>query len=586
MGIPHIFRHLAVAHPHAIRALPPEAQLRCRYLFVDFNGIVHLAAASVVNTGVTKGPAQGPADVDVESAVIERSMQHLDSLIRQLGPAGSTFVAVDGKAPRAKMEQQRGRRFMSTLQPASVWDGCAVTPGTDFMLRLRDALADFKRRHAPGSVIVSDDGEVGEGEQKIFDRIARTVRRGDACIVYGMDADLILMALLNDAYRDLRIVREQHRGSNIQVIDVTKLHASVSAFMRTKGGFPREEPDEALAKEFVALCLLLGNDFLPTLACLRIRERGVERIMDLYGTVRREAGLSTSLLTRPGDPRTGGYNTSFLSRLLSAAGKHEETWVRCLEASIDQRKKRSRQMPARFRDSDDVTMLEEQGVGTLVNDTTTAAAGCWRAVHNRRRLMCGMEDEPESTLMAAVRAACLSYVSGLAWSLAYFQQRCMSHGWYYSYAHAPSCVDLALCASEPGISQSVSEALEQSHVEYERFYAGVDVDLRGQCPGPGPCQGPGQDIRPAPIEDRVRRSAHLALVLPPSSARLIPSSPVRRVMRSAALGCVHMYPVKFRLSTYLKEKTWECKPVLPHVDMDVLRRGIADGIAGRHRDDS
>lgn len=68
-------------------------------------------------------------------------------------------MAVDGVAPRAKMNQQRGRRFRSakeatdliekakqkgeTLPTESRFDSNCITPGTAFMARLQDALKHF-----------------------------------------------------------------------------------------------------------------------------------------------------------------------------------------------------------------------------------------------------------------------------------------------------------------------------------------------------------------------------------------------------------------------------------------------------------
>lgn len=68
-------------------------------------------------------------------------------------------MAVDGVAPRAKMNQQRGRRFRSakeaqkledeaikrgeTLPPESRFDSNCITPGTEFMARLHEQLKYF-----------------------------------------------------------------------------------------------------------------------------------------------------------------------------------------------------------------------------------------------------------------------------------------------------------------------------------------------------------------------------------------------------------------------------------------------------------
>ena len=105
-------------------------------------------------------------------------------------------MAVDGVAPRAKMNQQRSRRFRSAKEaeqtaaeivarqgtlPDSVdrFDSNCITPGTDFMLKLSLALqkwVEYKQetdhfwKHG-ANVIVSGPDVPGEGEHKVMDFI-------------------------------------------------------------------------------------------------------------------------------------------------------------------------------------------------------------------------------------------------------------------------------------------------------------------------------------------------------------------------------------------------------------------------------
>ena len=78
-------------------------------------------------------------------------------LYKLVKPRQVLYLAVDGVAPRAKMNQQRSRRFRSakeaeqtaaeilartgTLSLENRFDSNCITPGTDFMLKLSLALA-------------------------------------------------------------------------------------------------------------------------------------------------------------------------------------------------------------------------------------------------------------------------------------------------------------------------------------------------------------------------------------------------------------------------------------------------------------
>lgn len=121
------------------------------------------------------------------------------SIYKLVRPQKVLYLAVDGVAPRAKMNQQRSRRFRSAKDAevtaseilarsalkgnrelpsdilASRFDSNCITPGTDFMLKLSLALqrwVEFKMTSDPfwkdgASVIVSGPDVPGEGEHKV-----------------------------------------------------------------------------------------------------------------------------------------------------------------------------------------------------------------------------------------------------------------------------------------------------------------------------------------------------------------------------------------------------------------------------------
>lgn len=119
-------------------------------MYLDMNGIIHICSH--------------PDDSNVhfrlsEDQMFKSIMHYLDSLFRMIQPQKLFFMAVDGVAPRAKMNQQRGRRFQSAktaadlidkaiengekLPEESRFDSNCITPGTDFMERLQKAFKHF-----------------------------------------------------------------------------------------------------------------------------------------------------------------------------------------------------------------------------------------------------------------------------------------------------------------------------------------------------------------------------------------------------------------------------------------------------------
>ncbi|MCL4120728.1 UNVERIFIED_CONTAM: hypothetical protein GTU68_021679, partial [Idotea baltica] len=152
-----------------------------------------------------------------------RYIYYIDVLFRMIQPTKIFYMAVDGVAPRAKMNQQRGRRFRSareaeenerkarekgeTLPTEARFDSNCITPGTEFMTKLDEQLQYFVSNKISTdklwqgcSVIYSGHKTPGEGEHKIMEYIRYSKSQANYdpntrhCL-YGLDADLIVLGL-------------------------------------------------------------------------------------------------------------------------------------------------------------------------------------------------------------------------------------------------------------------------------------------------------------------------------------------------------------------------------------------------------
>ena len=121
-------------------------------------------------------------------------------------PSNTIFIAFDGVAPFAKMEQQRNRRFKTSylskiLKSNDKWNTVNITPGTKFMDKLMIEIETYflnkENKYKVNHIIVSTSRECGEGEHKLFHHMRENTNINENVIVYGLDADLIMLSIFH-----------------------------------------------------------------------------------------------------------------------------------------------------------------------------------------------------------------------------------------------------------------------------------------------------------------------------------------------------------------------------------------------------
>lgn len=233
MGIPFYVASLLRSHKHIERKCG-NAPLEVNILGIDFNCFLHKYLRP-----------ENP----IGSIVIA-----LHELLTNTVRAKKVLIAFDGLVPLAKMVQQRYRR-MRTPEAAG-FDKHQLSPGTPFMKQLARTM-----RFMHPDLEISDTLEPGEGEHKIFTwaRAMKPEERQSFCI-YGLDADLVLIAIAQRELGDISILRETENGfSTLSISALTKV-------------LPMDP--ELYVKQSL---LYFGNDFMPNVAMFSLREDGYGR---------------------------------------------------------------------------------------------------------------------------------------------------------------------------------------------------------------------------------------------------------------------------------------------------------------------
>ncbi len=276
-----------------------------------------------------------PNDEDVhfrisEEKIFQDIFRYIEFLFRMIKPRKVFFMAIDGVAPRAKMNQQRGRRFRSAkdaetreaeakqkgekLPEEARFDSNCITPGTEFMDRLHQHLKYFVTNKLTNDdlwrdvkVVLSGHETPGEGEHKIMDFIRHEKSQPNYdpntrhCL-YGLDADLIMLgmcshephfSLLREEVKYIRNKNDKknQRDVNPEAITFHLLHLSLFreyidhefSELKTTLSFPYNL--ENIIDDWVLMGFLVGNDFIPHIPHFHINKSSLLKLYSVYKKV-------------------------------------------------------------------------------------------------------------------------------------------------------------------------------------------------------------------------------------------------------------------------------------------------------------
>ena len=200
MGVPAFFRKLTKKH----KIITFTNNREIDYLYIDANCLFHPQCFLELEQNIDE------TNVNIlNSKMFIRIIVYIDKLIDIVKPNKFTFIAVDGVAPLAKINQQRVRRFANTnnykhrimlkhnIKFNDKWSNIVITPATQFMYDLNEKLLEHFKDNK--KIIYSSYLENGEGEHKILQHMKSIdYKEQDNCVIYGLDADLIFLALASN----------------------------------------------------------------------------------------------------------------------------------------------------------------------------------------------------------------------------------------------------------------------------------------------------------------------------------------------------------------------------------------------------
>uniref|UniRef100_A0A8C4E977 5'-3' exoribonuclease 1 n=1 Tax=Dicentrarchus labrax TaxID=13489 RepID=A0A8C4E977_DICLA len=567
MGVPKFYRWISERYPCLSEVVKEHQIPEFDNLYLDMNGIIHQCSH--------------PNDEDVHFRISEEKIfadifHYLEVLFRIIKPRKVFFMAVDGVAPRAKMNQQRGRRFRSAkeaedkikkaldkgevLPTEARFDSNCITPGTDFMARLQEQLKYFVHNKLSTDklwqnvrVYLSGHETPGEGEHKIMEFIRSENTMPDHnpntrhCL-YGLDADLIMLGLTSHE-PNFSLLREEVRfggkksQKRITAPEETTFHLLHLSLMREYIDYEFSELRnhigcdydlERIIDDWILMGFLVGNDFIPHLPHLHISHDALPLLYKTYISVLPSLG---GYLNENGHLNLRTFE-KYLEKLAEFDREHfSEVFVdlKWFEskvgnkylneaaglaaekeaASKDANKKEDSALClAALTSSDKVT---GEGKGDDEEEEDDMFETEFRQ-YKRTYYMTKIGVDVVSDDFLAQQAKC--YVEGIQWILHYYYHGVQSWSWYYPYHYAPFLSDI-------------------------RNISGLKLtfDL-------------GKPFMPF---------QQLLAVLPAASKELLPEA-YRHLMTSENSPIIEYYPQDFKTDLNGKQQEWEAVVLIPFID--------------------
>ena len=501
MGVPLYFKTILETYPDIIQPI----QSSIDYLHFDLNCAIHPCCRNLTN----------------ESDMFDAILHKIKECIQLTKVKQQVFIAIDGPAPRAKMEQQRQRRLKSSQEKKS-WDTNAITPGTQFM----DNLNQFLRSHIqylPVSCILSDSNEPGEGEHKLMKLIDSTPIH-TTHYVYGLDADLIMLSMIRK--HTIFLLRErteynfEHTNDSYVSLSIPLLKTYLLETIRFKNF---KVSNTHLIHDYLFLCFLLGNDFIIHLPSINIRYHGLQNLLSCYQTLQRKFLGQFYLLDN--DFQIHLLHLQYLFQELSNKELEHIQTIQTIRNKQEQTMKRNyhkyykdyqqkithtnnkeweqfkNQLPLFHRQEEKEIFLKDH-----INKQKYYSYLLYNDIHYQ-----GDYVDDKKNL-------CLKYIQSLVWTTHYYFKSCPSWKWYYPYHFTP-------------LASDISEVLQTCDSLDNLF----QVDNTPYTP-----------------------QEQLCIVLPKLSHHLIQD---KQYLREP-----YCYPLQTPVFMFLKRYLWECHPDMPKIE--------------------
>lgn len=561
MGVPGFFAWLLKNKKKLStnKLIRDSIETKIKYLMLDTNCLLHPCVAHILEK-YAKGDIileiNKSIRTQLEELIWERIRFSIDDMITRLNPE-YVYIAIDGVAPMGKILQQRQRRykylfdkqiklsenFFSNCEefdkeieyitkdgrtvPSKPISSIELTPGTDYMERIHNSMIKYLGQLSKSNIkcIYSSYHEAGEGEHKILQYIKKNIDPKDTIIIYGLDADLLFLSLSTGETYNLYVMREQQIFNNTELdfddyidynyVEIAQLHKMIQNL-------------NINTNDFIIICYLVGNDFLPGLLTTDIKKGGIDKILTAYETVRKiynKLDFNTIVkINLINNKRIIKINHDFLKELFCQLAWTEKwTWTNINRDKILDRD---------YNNEEQFENIKYKKEENKIKNLNKFASGenanieCFDRIEFSSGLeyynyYLGLDELCLDNII--IKKMVKDYITGIEWCINYYLHECISWKWGYNFAITPLISDII------------------------KYYPKKIILTQTNC-----------ELNP--IEQ-------LILAIPPETYKYVISNTIiNKLKKQKRIG--YMFPESFDIDINKESLYWKCQVKIPMVEYE------------------
>ena len=341
--------------------------------------------------------------------------------------------------------------------------------------------------------------------------------------MYGLDADLIFLCLStnSDNMFLLRESNEMDKNKNKDTFNYISIDIMKELIVDTiliDIDKKLIDPNNII-NDFIFLCYLLGNDFLPHIPALNIYTNGLDIILNKYIKLLSINNYKSFIINK-----NVTINTKMFIDMISMLSS-EESDILKNEYNI-----KRKFYKCKSTDPYDIEVHRIENLQFKINDPIML--GSDKSSEWKKRYYKYYFNINDSMIEDFSYKMVEEYMNGLLWVTKYYFDKCPSWTWYYPYDYPPFLEDMLLFLEK-------NKTFDFNNIKFEY----------------------GSPLKPF---------NQLMLVLPPQSSYLIPKE-LSHIVHNKKSLISYMYPINIKQDFIGKNKHWMGIPNLPCIDLELVK---------------